>query len=327
MLVMSVPRVREEQTVAAQDAARDASQGPGSQGAGSRAGSQGAGSQSAARGVDARHVAAGSLAPHEVLVRIAVRADDERGSPGMHRLACGVRSLAGVDVAGEVLAVGSDVTRLRVGDSVFGRAPSSGDEVAVPAWQLAHVPKGTPLRELASLPLSGVRALQALRDEAEVQDGERVLVAGADTQLGRYVVQLARYFGADVTAATSSEDASSARAYGAHDVDTERDWETGAFDVVIDARGTDSLASLVRALRRRGRYVGFGDTPRACDLGLWARLHAWRKNVTLLRVEPDVEAHKLGDLAALLSLGEIRAVTAVAPRAEATPQLVSAPAT
>jgi len=122
----------------------------------------------------------------------------------------------GADLAGRVEAVGKDVTELRPGDEVFGTSGASWAEYA-PAREarLARKPATISFEEAAAAPIAALTALQALRHHGNVQPGQKVLINGASGGVGTYAVQLAKVFGADVTAVCSTANVELARSLGA----------------------------------------------------------------------------------------------------------------
>ena len=265
----------------------------------------------------------------EVLVRVraaSVNAADwhvMRGTPFLVRLmGYGLRApsnpLFGADLAGEVEAVGSDVTGFRPGDAVFGDLTDCGRgsfaEYAVAAEDaVVPIPDGVPFAEAAATPLAAVTALQALRDEGQITEGERVLVNGASGGVGTFAVQLARHYGATVTGVCSTEKLDAVRALGADAVVdyTEVDYtETGErYDLVIDAGGYRSVLDSRRALAPGGRYVfvggALGPTLQAMALGpLLTRLGD--STVTGFVAEPN--AADLQVIADRLASGDIEPV-------------------
>lgn len=127
--------------------------------------------------------------------------------------------IPGRDVAGTVAAVGSAVTRFAVGDEVFGIAPGSFAEYAVaPERKLAHKPEVLSFEQAAVVPISALTALQGLVDVGRVEPGQNVLVTGASGGVGSYVVQLAKAFGARVTAVASTTKQDLVRSLGADHV-------------------------------------------------------------------------------------------------------------
>jgi NADPH:quinone reductase-like Zn-dependent oxidoreductase len=178
----------------------------------------------------------------------------------------------GMDVAGRVEAVGKGVTRFRPDDAVFGWCDGAFAEYAsAPEDNLAATPANLTFEQAAAVPTSGFAALQALRDEAEVQAGQRVLVIGAGGGVGSFAVQLAKAFGAEVTGVCSTDQVDLVRSIGADEVvDYTRDDVTdGArhWDVILDTAGHRSLSQLRRALTPRGTLVIVGSEGRGRWLG------------------------------------------------------------
>lgn len=209
-------------------------------------------------------------AADEVLIRVdavAVSAGDVylmHGEPSMVRLAFGLsrpkRPVLGRDVAGEVAAVGSAVTRFRVGDPVYAESDQGGwaELVAVPERFVARRPASVDAVHAATVPVSGTTALQGLR-LAGVQAGRHVLVTGASGGVGGFAVQLAKAMGAEVTGVCRAEKADHVRAIGAdHVIDhTTEDFtaHAGRYDVVFDMVADRSLRRIRRSLTRRGTLV------------------------------------------------------------------------
>ena len=171
--------------------------------------------------------------PGTVLVRLhasSVNAFDWRmleGKPFLARLAEGIRTpkhrILGADIAGTVEAVGPGVTDFQPGDRVFGDVGEAGcggfaEFVAAPASPLARIPDGVSFEEAAALPMAGVTALQAVRDVAKVQPGQKVLIHGSAGGVGTSAVQLAKVLGAEVTAVCSTRNVEQSRALGADHV-------------------------------------------------------------------------------------------------------------
>jgi NADPH:quinone reductase-like Zn-dependent oxidoreductase len=169
----------------------------------------------------------------------------------------------GMDVAGRVEAVGSNVTRFQPGDAVFGWCDGSFAEYAcAPAGHFAAKPATLSFEQAAVVPISGFAALQALRDVGEVQPGQQVLVIGAAGGVGSFAVQLAKAFGAQVTGVCSTAQVELVRSIGADDViDYTRDEITDGtrrWDLILDAAGRRSLSQLRRALTPKGTLVIVG---------------------------------------------------------------------
>jgi len=169
----------------------------------------------------------------------------------------------GRSVAGAVESVGKDVTEFKPGDEVYGTCDGSFAEYArARAGRLAPKPANLSFEQAAAVPISALTALQAVRDQAQVQAGERVLIIGASGGVGTFAVQIAKAFGAEVTGVCSPAKADLVRALGAdHVVDyTREDVADGEhrYDAILDIGGNRRLSHLRRALTPRGRLVIVG---------------------------------------------------------------------
>jgi len=209
----------------------------------------------------------------EVLVRVAAAGVDRGvwhlmvGRPYPLRAVFGLsrpkQRVPGLDLAGVVVAVGPRVERWSVGDTVFGIGRGTYAQFACArADKLAHAPKNLPLERCGVLAISGLTALQALRDATAARAGERVLVLGAAGGVGHFAVQLARALGAHVTAVCSAPKLEFVRSLGAHEaLDYRRENFAAAaarFDVILDIAGNAPLTRLRRALAPRGRVAFVG---------------------------------------------------------------------
>jgi NADPH:quinone reductase-like Zn-dependent oxidoreductase len=219
-------------------------------------------------------VARPTPAPDEVLVRVHAAGLDRgtwhllTGQPYLLRiLGFGLRQpknrVPGRDVSGTVVDVGSSVTRFAVGNEVYGISRGSYAEYAVAREdKLAPKPANLSFEEAAVVPVSGITALQALRDAGLVRAGQRVLVIGASGGVGSYAVQLAKALGAEVTGVASTAKLDLVRSLGAdHVIDyTREDFADGAtrYDLVLDIGGSARIRRLRRALARRGTLVIVG---------------------------------------------------------------------
>ena len=166
----------------------------------------------------------------------------------------------GTDVAGEVEAVGTSVTRFRPGDAVFGWCTGAFAEYAsVSDDALEPTPANLTLEHAAAAPLAGFVALQALRDQGKVRAGQKILVNGASGGIGTFAVQIAKSFGADVTGVCSTRNVDLVRSIGAdHVIDYTREdfTQTGQrYDFILDNVGNHSLSDLRRALTAAGTLV------------------------------------------------------------------------
>jgi NADPH:quinone reductase-like Zn-dependent oxidoreductase len=179
----------------------------------------------------------------------------------------------GMDVAGRVEAVGNDVTRFRPGDAVFGwtGGGSYAEYASAPEDHFALKPANVTFEQAAAVPISGLAALQGLRDVGEVQPGQKVLIIGAAGGVGSFAVQLAKAFGAHVTGVASTAQVELVRSIGADDVvDYTRDDVTDGtrqWDLVLDTAGHRSLARLRRALAPGGTLVIVGSEVRGRWMG------------------------------------------------------------
>jgi NADPH:quinone reductase-like Zn-dependent oxidoreductase len=190
------------------------------------------------------------------------------GLPYPIRLAgYGVRApknqVLGMDVAGIVEAVGADVTRFQPGDEVFGVGKGTFAEYAAAfERKLAPKPANLTFEQAAVVPISGMTALQGVRDQGEVASGQHVLVTGASGGVGSYAVQLAKAFGAEVTGVSGASKLDLVRSLGAdHVLDYRRDdFAAGPqrYDVILDIAGNASLSRLRRALTPKGTVVIMG---------------------------------------------------------------------
>jgi NADPH:quinone reductase-like Zn-dependent oxidoreductase len=190
-----------------------------------------------------------------------------RGLPYIARPVYGLRKpkvgVRGTDVAGLVEAVGRDVTRFRRGDEVFGASTGAYAEYAVASDDgLALKPANLTFEQAASVPMAGLVALQAIRDQGKVKAGQKVLINGASGGIGTFAVQIAKALGADVTAVVSTRNVELMRSLGAdHIIDYTRDDFTTAgkrYDFILDNVSNHSLSSLRAVLAETGVLVPNG---------------------------------------------------------------------
>jgi NADPH:quinone reductase-like Zn-dependent oxidoreductase len=189
------------------------------------------------------------------------------GLPSFARLVIGVRRpkirTPGWDVAGTVEAVGSSVEGFRPGDEVMGTVEGSFAEFAIARPdKVVRKPARLSFEEAAAVPISGVSALQAIRDKGKVRPGQTVLVIGAAGGVGTLAVQIAKAFGAEVTGLCSTSKGDLVRSIGAdHVIDyTREDFADGSrrWDLIIDTAGRRPLSHLRRALTSKGTLVIVG---------------------------------------------------------------------
>ncbi len=225
----------------------------------------------------------------------------------------------GRDVAGVVEQVGANVTDFAVGDEVMGRVEGSFAEfVAGSPDALVHKPAMLSWEEAAAVPISGCTALQALRDVADVKAGQRVLIVGAGGGVGTFAVQIAKAFGAHVTAVCSTSKVDLVRSLGADDViDYSReDFTDGSrqWDAIIDCAGRRPLRKLRRALTPKGTLAIVGGDGGGNWTGgfgrqvLRAPLLSLFTGQTFRPVNATAKRDDLETLAALIEKGELRPV-------------------
>lgn len=188
--------------------------------------------------------------------------------------------VVGQELAGRVVATGTDVRRFEVGDRVLGFATGAFAEFAVAREdELVLTPAGLSAVEAAAVPVSALAAYQALHDRGGVTSGDRVLILGASGAVGTYTIQIAKAAGAEVTAVNSTRNIELARSLGAdHVIDYTADQiPERSYDVIIDLVGKSRLSHVRRWLTKKGTLVlvggsggrvlmGFGRTLRAMML-------------------------------------------------------------
>ena len=169
----------------------------------------------------------------------------------------------GRDLAGQVEAVGKNVTQFKAGDEVFGACNGAFAEYACARESaLAIKPIKVSFEQAASVPVAGLTALQGFRDKAQLQPGQRVLINGAAGGVGTFAVQIAKTFGAEVTAVCSTRNVELVRSIGADvviDYTSEDYTSTGKqYDLIFDLVANHSFAEHRRALTPNGIYMGAG---------------------------------------------------------------------
>ncbi|MFQ6006823.1 MAG: NAD(P)-dependent alcohol dehydrogenase [Woeseia sp.] len=215
-----------------------------------------------------------SPADNEVLVKVHAASINPldwhymRGSPYIMRLGSGLGtpkdSSLGVDFAGTVEAVGRNVKRFKPGDEVFGgRSGAFAEYLTIPDDRaLVLKPASVTFEQAASAPIAAITALQALRDKGRLKSGQKVLINGASGGVGTFAVQIAKFFGAEVTGVCSTRNVEMVRSIGAdHVFDyTREDYtESGQrYDLIIDNVGNHSLSANRRVLGPEGTLVIVG---------------------------------------------------------------------
>ncbi|MFH8798318.1 NAD(P)-dependent alcohol dehydrogenase [Streptomyces sp. NPDC017936] len=273
----------------------------------------------------------------QVLVRVRAAALNPydwhmmRGDPYVARLSKAVgltrpaSRVAGIDAAGQVEAVGSEVRGLRPGDEVMGFCPGSFAEYArTTAGLLVPKPAGLTFEQAAAVPMAAVTALRGVRTVGRVRPGQRVLVNGAAGGVGTFAVQIAAALGAEVTGVCGTRNAELVRSLGAaHVVDHTREDFTGRgvrYDVILDNVGNHPLRRLRRALTPTGVLVANGGGPPGRVFGAVGSLLrvAVVDAFVRQRLRPIVPAVPAGpahdDLLAVTALVESGALTPVVDR-------------
>ena len=211
-------------------------------------------------------------ADDEVLVRVRATSVNPvdwhgvTGTPYIARLQTGLRgpksAAVGVDFAGQVEAVGRDVTVLAPGDDVFGGRNGAFAEYVCVRNAVAVKPSNLTFEQAAAVPVAAITALQGLRDKGALQPGQKVLVNGASGGVGTFAVQIAKALGAEVTGVCSTGNVELVRSLGAdHVVDyTGEDFTRRGeqYDLLLDNAGSRSFSAYRRVLRSDGRLVIVG---------------------------------------------------------------------
>ena len=261
----------------------------------------------------------------EVLVRVraaSVHIGDwilMTGTPYVMRLATGLSKpknpVPGTDIAGTVESVGTRVQSLKPGDEVFGWCTGAFAEYArAPEDQLVTKPANLTFEQAAAVGVSASTALQVLRDDANVQPGQKILINGASGGVGTFAVQIAKAFGAEVTGVCSTKNLELVRSIGAdHVLDyTQQDFRDGAerYDVILDNVGDRSMADTRRALTPNGKLVSNGGGHASGKLGRTIRAFL-ASLVVRQQARPSVKTQNRPDLIALKELVEAGEVTPV----------------
>jgi NADPH:quinone reductase-like Zn-dependent oxidoreductase len=226
--------------------------------------------------LELRDIARPEIGEGEVLVRVraaGVNPGDWAimgGLPYIARPVYGMgkpkNAVRGTDVAGQVEAVGTSVTRFRPGDEVFGSSKQLGgafaEYAAVSEDALAPKPTNLTFEQAAAVPMAGYVALQALRDHGKVKAGQKILINGASGGIGTFAIQIAKSFGAEVTGVTSTRNMSLIQSLGAdHVIDyTKEDFTRMGqhYDFILDNVANHSLSDLRRTLTPSGMLVPNG---------------------------------------------------------------------
>lgn len=214
-----------------------------------------------------------SLKDGHIIVKIAANSANPadwhilRGKPLVARFSVGLfkpkEKILGVDFAGIVQQVGKNVNQIKVGDKVFGESLTGGvfaEYACIPENICAKMPYGTEFSEMACLPVAGLTALQALITHGQLKKGENVLINGSSGGVGHFAVQIAKVYGANVTAVCSSRNMDFVKSLGADKViayDMENiHHHIGKYDLIVDTHGNLNFQDYKR-MGQRGVMTGF----------------------------------------------------------------------
>lgn len=272
-------------------------------------------------------VAKPPVGPGDILVRVEAAGVAKgnwlitRGLPYIARPSFGMRTpkqrVAGLEFAGTVSALGEGVEGFAIHDAVFGlHAGAFAEFVAAPVADLALMPAGVSFEQAAAAPISGLAALQAVRDAGRVRPGQRVLVIGASGGVGSSAVQIAKAFGADVTGVASTRNLDRVRELGAdHVVDYTRDDPTAGrpgYDVIVDIAGNRPVSRLRGALAPDGTLAIVGGTGGRWTMGfgrtIGGVLLAPFVRHRIVAVLSKANQEDLGVLANLMATGKLTPV-------------------
>ena len=237
-----------------------------------------------------------------------------RGKPLFSRATLGLlrpkHHILGVDIAGQVAAVGSGVSGFQPGDPVYANLLDHGyggfaEYASVPVAAMGSKPANLSFEEAAAVPMAAVTALQGLGRHGQLQPGQTVLINGGSGGVGSFAVQLAKAAGAEVTAVTSTGNLELVRSLGAdHLIDyTTTDFAAGGrrYDLILDTVGNRSVAELSGALAAGGKaaVTGFTSVPKLLAVSL-------RGGKDIAQVQAHVTTEHLERLSGLIEAGKVR---------------------
>jgi len=234
------------------------------------------------------------------------------------RIALGLRkpkqAILGAEFAGEVEAVGKDVQRFKIGDQVFGDTGHTlfgayAEYLCMPETGCVAIkPSNMTYEQAAAIPFGGLTALHFLR-KGKIQSGQNVLIYGASGAIGTFAVQLAKYFGAEVTGVCSTTNVELVKSLGADkviDYTTEDFTKNGAtYDGIFDTVGKSSFSGCMRALKKEGVYL---HTVVAPALSVRMRLTSLTSSKTLIGGTATATAEDLVELKELVEAGKLKPV-------------------
>jgi NADPH:quinone reductase-like Zn-dependent oxidoreductase len=245
-----------------------------------------------------------------------------RGSPYLVRIVAGLRKpknkRLGFDVAGQVEAVGRNVTQFKPGDQVFGSCRGAFAEYAC-ASESAVVMKPTNVtfEQAASVPIAAYTALQGVRDKGHIRPGHKVLINGAAGGVGTFAVQVAKSFGADVTGVCSTRNVDMVRSIGAGRVIdyTQEDFTKSGqrYDIILDCVGNHSLSAFKGVLTPKGIYVGVGGASDPWMIASLARAItalalSWFTSEKMVMILAKLNKEDLTTMHELMATGKVKPV-------------------
>lgn len=265
---------------------------------------------------------------HEVLVKVHAASVNYgnlvllKGRPYLARFAYGLfkpkHTVPGGDIAGQVEAVGKDVTQFQPGDNVYGDLSGCGwggfaEYVSVPEKALAIKPANLSFKEAAAVPMAGVTALQALRNKGNIQTGQKVLIYGASGGVGTFAVQIAKSLGAEVTGICSTRNLEILRTLGAdHAIDYKKEdfaKRTEKYDLILAVNGYQPISAYKRALKSNGTYVLSGGSGaqyiQAMVMGPWISLTGFKKMSSMLQRQNQEDLIYMSEL---IEAGKVKPV-------------------
>ncbi|MEH2290317.1 NAD(P)-dependent alcohol dehydrogenase [Nostoc sp.] len=258
------------------------------------------------------------IEPTQLLVKVrasSVNPIDWKIRKGMLSLIAGSKfpKILGLDVAGDVVAVGSGITRFKVGDAIYGSTsfPGGGyaEFAAIPENLAVLKPTNLSYEEAAAVPLAALTALQALRDQGNIQTGQNVLINGAAGGVGTFAIQITKALGAQVTGVCSTKNLDLVKSLGAERVIdyTQQDFtaDTAQYDIIFDAVGKRSLSQTKKVLKPNGVYITTLPSPEVLLESVLTALLPGQK-ARFLFEKPNVK--DLLFLKELIEAGKIRVV-------------------
>ena len=225
----------------------------------------------------------------------------------------GLPKVLGHDIAGEIVEAGASVKEFKVGDEVFGMlgimAGAYAEYVRTTTNVLALKPDNITMQEAAAIPLAALTSLQALRNRANIEEGQRVLITGGSGGVGLYAIQLAKHFGAHVTTTCSKKSFELVKGVGAdhaldyHSQDFTKSNET--FDIIYDCVGAATFSECAHNLTKNGIFVSTITRPAGLIASLVKNPFSAKKDKQVLAVPNRADMKFLKQL---LESGELRAI-------------------